>query len=125
MEHQRPTLNKREFATILAALRLWRSKIGPDRYPAQANSRMDFEAYFEDGERFAPLSKEEIDSLCERINVEDDEVDKAFRAAAQKLVAGDEGSVEVDDEALVSRADDEDGAYVEAWIWVEAPEESL
>lgn len=76
MESHRPALNKREFSTVLAALRFWQSKMGPDRYPAQAQARQDFEAFFEDGEKFPPLSAEEIDSLCERINVADDDVDR-------------------------------------------------
>ena len=29
-----------------------------------------------------------------------------------------EGSIEIDDGAKISRADDENGAYVEAWVWV-------
>ena len=73
MESHKPRLDKREFATVLAALRFWQSKLGPDRYPAQARAHMDFEPYFEDGKKFAPLSKEEIDSLCERINTAEEE----------------------------------------------------
>ena len=119
MESHKPRLDKREFATVLAALRLWQSSLGPDRFPAQARAHDDFGPFFEDGKKFAPLSKEEIDSLCERINVEEDETDKAFRVAAKRLVHR-EGTVEVDDDAVVSRGDDEEGAYVEAWIWVEA-----
>ena len=122
MDQHRPAFNKREFSTVLAALRFWQSKIGPDHYPAQANVQEDFGPFFDDGEVFLPLSAEEIDSLCERINVGEDDVDRAFRAKAKCLVIGDEGSVEVDDNALVSRGDDVEGAYVEAWIWVEAPE---
>ena len=60
-------VNPSEFATILAALRLWQSKIGPDDLPAQARSREDFGPYFED-KKTSPLSVAEIDSLCERIN---------------------------------------------------------
>jgi hypothetical protein len=70
MESHKPRLDKREFATVLAALRFWQSKLGPDRYPAQARAPEDFGPFFEYGKKFAPLSKEEIDSLCERINVE-------------------------------------------------------
>lgn len=43
-----------------------------------------------------------------------------YRAAAKRLWA-DDGSIEIDDDAKVSRADDpeaEAGAYVQAWVWV-------
>jgi hypothetical protein len=66
----RVRVNYREFSTMLAALRLWQSKIGPDRLPAQARAEYDFGAYFEDGVKFSALSAEEIDALCERINEE-------------------------------------------------------
>lgn len=44
-----------------------------------------------------------------------------YRAAAKRLW-GDVGSIEIDDDAKVSRADDSDaepGAYVQAWVWVD------
>jgi hypothetical protein len=63
MKHR--TLDDKELATVLAALRLWQSKQGPDNLPAQANVVADFGPYFEECE---PLSREEIDALCERIN---------------------------------------------------------
>ncbi|HWZ31078.1 MAG TPA: hypothetical protein VNX18_07090 [Bryobacteraceae bacterium] len=42
--------------------------------------------------------------------------DKWFRALAKELYHED-GQIEVDDNACVSRGDEE-GAYVEAWLWV-------
>lgn len=30
----------------------------------------------------------------------------------------DEGTIEVDDKAKLSRSPDNDGAYVQAWVWV-------
>lgn len=60
----------REFATVLAALRFWQCKLGPDRYPSQARAHEDFGPFLEDGTKCAPLSAEEIDVLCERINTE-------------------------------------------------------
>lgn len=42
--------------------------------------------------------------------------DEQFREAAKKL-HHKEGTLEIDDEAEVSRGDD-DGAYVQAWVWV-------
>lgn len=46
--------------------------------------------------------------------------DAQMVAAAQRRFARDEGDIEVDDGAKVSRADDnpEEGAYVQAWVWV-------
>ncbi|MEZ5846505.1 MAG: hypothetical protein R3C70_07125 [Geminicoccaceae bacterium] len=42
--------------------------------------------------------------------------DDDFRAAA-RTIYGEEGKIEIDDDAVVSRGDD-DGAYVQAWVWV-------
>lgn len=41
--------------------------------------------------------------------------------AAARAQYGDEGRIEVDDSARVSRAEGnhEGGAYVQAWVWVE------
>lgn len=57
-------LNARELGTVLAALRI-----------AQANPE-DFEGmtHFEDGTK--PLTYEEIDELCLRININEDKIDK-------------------------------------------------
>jgi hypothetical protein len=45
--------------------------------------------------------------------IEDDDIRKAARILWHK-----EGEVEIDSEALVSRSDDSEGAYVQAWVWV-------
>lgn len=47
-----------------------------------------------------------------------DAIDLAFVEAAKKQVQ--EGTLEVDENAATSRSDDTSGAYVQAWIWVEA-----
>ena len=47
-----------------------------------------------------------------------------YRAAAKQLVVGDEGDIEVDDDAIVSAGDD-DGVYVEAWLWVSNEEAGI
>ena len=50
-----------------------------------------------------------------------------YRAAAKRRW-GDEGFVEIDDNAKVSRADDPDaepGAYVQAWVWVDDAEAGI
>jgi hypothetical protein len=41
-------------------------------------------------------------------------VDVNYREAARDLYP----DVEVDNDAVVSHAEDEDGAYVQAWVWV-------
>jgi hypothetical protein len=45
--------------------------------------------------------------------------DEQMRAAA-KAQYEDEGSIEIDDDALISRAkpNSDKGAYVQAWVWV-------
>lgn len=53
------TLNAREIATILAALRRWQaSPSHPRRFVAIAT----------DGDQIDPLTDEEIDTLCEKLN---------------------------------------------------------
>ena len=46
--------------------------------------------------------------------------DEAFRAAATEKWSREE--INVDGDAVVSRGDDEDGAFVAAWVWVTAAE---
>jgi hypothetical protein len=116
---KRVLLQNKELATVLAALRFWQSKIGPDRLPAQANAVADFALFFENGNKYAPkdaMDKPEIDSLCERLNEGDGENFEAYRKAAKRMFQ-DEGTIEIDDGATVS-AGDANGAYVEAWVWV-------
>ena len=49
--------------------------------------------------------------------------DREYRQAAKDQY-GEEGSIEIDDDADVSRNNDPEskGAYVAAWVWVEEPE---
>lgn len=50
--------------------------------------------------------------------------DKWFRARAKEMYHED-GAIEVDSNALISRDDDDDeGAYVQAWVWVPSRDES-
>lgn len=51
-----------------------------------------------------------------------DAYDLAAVQAAQK--GSSEGDLEVDENALTSRANDDEGCYVMAWAWVPAPESS-
>lgn len=55
-----PQLKARELATVLAALRHWQSDL-----PESAEV---YEEIATDGGRFAPLSVDEIDGLCMRLN---------------------------------------------------------
>jgi hypothetical protein len=58
-------LNEREHATVLAALRLWQA-----RRPDDADERWDaLHDIAENGGEIEPLDADEIDALCERINV--------------------------------------------------------
>jgi hypothetical protein len=49
--------------------------------------------------------------------------EEAMRLLARKQYE-DEGTIEIDNDAKVSRAygNPDSGAYVEAWVWVEDPE---
>jgi len=47
--------------------------------------------------------------------------DRQYRQAAHRLYV-EEGSVEVDDFASVSRFAEGLGAYVQAWVWVDSEE---
>jgi hypothetical protein len=51
-----------------------------------------------------------------REHVAEQETLQAYRDAADRLHT-DEGTIEVDDNAIVSKGED-DGAYVAAWVWV-------
>jgi hypothetical protein len=59
-----PPITDRQLATILAALRLWQdgSAIGDEGSPY-------LEAIATNGGMLRPLSNEEIDRLCERLNL--------------------------------------------------------
>ena len=55
-------LNARELATVLAALRLWQETVNRHEEPM-------WEIATDDG-MIEPLSDDEIDELCERLNTE-------------------------------------------------------
>ena len=48
--------------------------------------------------------------------VDEDSPDEEFRRKAEAL-HGRDGVIEIDSDAVVSRGSD-DGAYVQAWVWV-------
>jgi len=85
-----------------------------------------FDVYLEDGdgepthvdlmEEGAPVTESDPPALAAP-----DPIDEAYRKAAKKQYH-DEGRIEVDDGATVSKAQDvtvSGGAYVQAWVWVE------
>ena len=75
---ERPVLlSTRDFATVLAGLRL-RQEEGEGRDPNAVAPEIDDIA--SDGGEIAPLDADEIDALCERLNFVDDD-----RAAADAL----------------------------------------
>jgi hypothetical protein len=56
----------RELATLLAALRTWQRTVAEKQAQELVSP-----SYFEDG--ISPLTAEEIDELCERLNFSDEE----------------------------------------------------
>ena len=54
-------------------------------------------------------------------NMEERKAFDEYREAAKQKHIHDEGNIEVDDGAVVSIG--EDGAYVQAWTWIENEEE--
>lgn len=107
------TLNPRELGTVLAALRFWQ-RLG-DRHGGPEL------AIATDEGNLASLSDEEIDGLCERINLgmgSHEEATPGEVARAREIyAAGSDDDIEIDDNAKVSRADD--GTWVQAWVWLE------
>jgi hypothetical protein len=57
----------RELATLLAALRTWQRTVAEEKQAQELVSP----SHFEDG--ISPLTAEEIDELCERLNFSDEE----------------------------------------------------
>jgi hypothetical protein len=68
---------------------------------------------------------EHVKDLIEKLSDGLDEYAKERKAWDQyrglaKDQYEDEGTLEIDDNAIVSRCDDGAGAYVQAWVWVQA-----
>lgn len=112
----------RETGTILAALRLW--QIHLDGRNANIKEFAELVSIATDGYSFAKLSAEEIDGLCETLNLDDAPEkpeplpdDEKYREYARGLSVSSGESFEVDQDAIVSKGDDP-GRYVAAWVWV-------
>ena len=58
-------LSDRELATVLAALREWQGILAGEEPAAK-----EVDDIASDSGRFTPLTPEEIDALCERLNAE-------------------------------------------------------
>jgi hypothetical protein len=108
-------LNRREIATLLAALRYWQAT--PYRFDRglQADIATDHGT-------LTPLTADEIGDLCERLNT----APAAPSADAERLrgLAFEQyhrdGEIEIPEDAAVSVFND--GAYVAAWVWVDHPD---
>lgn len=106
------SLNPRELGTVLAALRFWQ-RLG-DRHGGPEL------AIATDEGQLASLSDEEIDGLCERLNLgmgsHEEATPEELARARDLYAAGSDDDIEIDDGAKVSRADD--GTWVQAWVWL-------
>ena len=112
------TLNPRELGTALAALRLWQ-RLG-DRHGGPEMAIATNEG------AFAPLTEDEIDGLCERVNIGgsyEDATPEEIALARERYAAGSDNDIEIDDNAKVSRADD--GTWVQAWVWLAQEEPAV
>jgi hypothetical protein len=115
-------MNEQERATILAALRLWQREPGPlpDELMDIATNQGDF----------GLLDAAEVDQLCERLNIGTADANAPQARELARIQYAREGEIEIDDDAEVSFAHDHergepchnadpDGAYVQAWVWVD------
>lgn len=117
-------LDDAQHATVLAALRFYQQEGLRDR----ATRWPLIDAIATNSGQVKALRSTQIDDLCNAINhaglsfgeivnqLGDDDSDP-YVAAAQQHRLLEEGTLEVDGWAVVSRGDD-DGAYVVAWLWV-------
>lgn len=61
-------------------------------------------------------AKEMLRELLDAFDMPDGPHDEAYRDAA-KALHGSDGHCEIDEGAVVSEGED-DGAYIQAWVWV-------
>ena len=128
----KPLSDPSNLATTLAALRLFQ------RDYEDCSSDAIYEVWGEhftsdDGSMIPPLGTDDIDKLCEELNcgsVEDayqtTPQAEAYRKTAKENYH-EEGAVEVDDAATVSKSPEKNagGAYVQAWAWVSDAEAGI
>ena len=110
------TLNPRQLGTLLAALRLWQ-RLGERHGGPEL-------AIATDEGSFAPLAADEIDTLCEQINLgngsQDDATPAEIARARELYSEGSDDDIEIDDNAKASRGDD--GCFIQAWVWLPNPD---
>ena len=99
------TLDNRQLATALAALRYWQRE-----GLMSSGGESDIAT---DGGTLQAMDDNEIDLLCEELN------SVKFATAEQVAAASDEyctDEINIDDGAPISEGDD--GIWVQAWLWV-------
>lgn len=101
------TLDEREVAVILAALRYWQS------IPSDAHVPLDLMEIWTDGGKLTPLDDGGVEELCERINCGDPEFEEVDLKEAATLKKG-EYLIEygVDEEVSYGRQMKIDGAVL-------------
>lgn len=124
-------LDDAQHATVLAALRFYQQEGLRDR----ATRWPLIDDIATNSGQVKALRSTQIDDLCEAINhaglsfgeivnrLGDDDSDP-YVAAAQQHRLLNEGALEVDETAVVSRGDDP-GAYVMAWLWISNTEAGI
>lgn len=115
-------LDSRELATVLAALRLWQQEIG-EFHPDIKEEHLDIAT---DGGTLDELTVAEIDSICHRINVADDQplLDNSeliVRARAMYQHTTDDKQLLIYDDAVIDPLPA--GYWVEAYVWVSSPDQ--
>jgi hypothetical protein len=115
-------LDDRQHATILAALRFWQEREQTD----ERNRSGAIADIATNGGTLEPLRLHEIDDLCESFNggacdqvdalvhFAVDDSNPYVRAARERT----DEELEIDDRPLLSKPEDEGGAWVSAWMWV-------
>jgi hypothetical protein len=118
------TLDANELATVLGALRLFQREF-EDR--EAFDIRESLPDHFAAG--LMPLGTNDIDTLCERINMPSKDGTEDLSAAAKAAIiqaardsfeAGSDDELEIDDNPKLSGS--EDGVWVAAWVWVNKSE---
>jgi hypothetical protein len=118
-------LDEADHATVLAALRHYQAALAGRIIPLAQVTPLAT-----NGGTVQALDADGIDALCESlnhhglrfgevVNLIGDTTDDPYVVAAGQHSLLEEGTLEVDVPTIVSRS--EGGAYVMAWLWVDAP----
>jgi len=112
-------LDDRQHATVLAALRTYQATNGGSDAYLPGDRSVDVENIASNHGSVDPLSIEEIDDLCEAINIDPaatpDEIQRAKNAYECD-------NVKIDSDALSSPCDD-GSVWVEAWVLLDGDED--